>query len=102
MKITIETNSYNSRRYGRPWIAVVDFSTSPKGEYRWGEWVGNHNSGSAGLLVIEAAEGDIVATGQKDFRRPADSAPVYYQVREGKLVELSGKAEAYKLATSSN
>ena len=102
MKITIETSSYNSRRYGRPWVAVVDFSASPKGDYRWGEWVGDHSSGSEGLLVIEAQEGDIVAVGQKDFRRPSNSAPVYYQVREGRLVQLSSKAEAYQLATSSN
>lgn len=98
MNIEIKTSIYNQRRYSKPWIAVVDFTKTPKGEFRWGDWVGNHITGSAGLLVIEANDGDIVAEGQKDFRQPRNSAPTYYQVRDGQLVKLSGKAEAYQLA----
>lgn len=98
MKITIKTNSYNQRRYSKPWIATVDFSQNPKGEYDWGTWVGNHNSGSEGMLVIEVEEGDVVARGQKDFRQSRNSTPTYYQVRNGELVELTGKAEAYQLS----
>ncbi len=99
-KIEIKTVSYNQRRYSKPWIATVDFSQNPKGEYRWGDWVGDHSNGSAGLLVINADEGDIIAQGQKDFRQPRNSAPTYYQVREGQLVELPNKAEAYQLAVA--
>jgi len=98
MKIEIKTTSYNQLRYSKPWIAVVDFSQTPKGDYKWGDWVGDHKKGSAGLLVIDANDGDIIAQGQKDFRQPKNSAPIYYQVRNGELVELSGKAEAYQLA----
>ncbi len=100
MKITRETSSYNQRRYSKPWIAVVDFRTDPKGDFGFGSWVGDHNNGSEGLLVIDAEEGEIVAIGQKDFRQPRNSAPDYYQVRDGKLVHVSGKAEAYKLAVT--
>jgi hypothetical protein len=97
-KITIKTSSYNQRRYSKPWVAIVNFSQNPKGDFQWGSWVGDHNSGSEGLLVIEASEGDIIARGHKDFRQPKNSAPTYYQVRNGELFELTSKAEAYQLA----
>jgi len=45
----------------------ADFSKATKGEYRFGEWIGDAAIGCDGLLVIEVLEtGDIVATGQKD------------------------------------
>ena len=97
-KITLPTNSYNQRRYSKPWIAVVNFSQNPKGEFAWGDWVGNHNTGSEGLLVIEANEGDIVATGRKDFRNPKHTSINYYQMQDGKLVRLADKVAAYQLA----
>ena len=31
MEIVVATESYNERRYGKPWIAKVDFSGSRKG-----------------------------------------------------------------------
>ena len=99
-RIEVKTNSYNTRRYSKPWIAIVDFTIDPRGEFRWGTWIGDHSSGSDGLLLIEAEEGDIVARGQKDFRQPKNSTPTYYQVRDGKLEPVASRAEAYKLATA--
>lgn len=99
-KIEINTQPYNQRRYSKPWVAVVDFSTNNNGEFKWGSWVGDHRNGSEGLLVITANDGDIIALGQKDFRQPKNSSPTYYQVQNGQLVKLSGKSEAYKLANS--
>lgn len=99
-QIKVKTGSYNQRRYGKPWIARVDFSATPKGDFQWGDWVGDHRNGSDGLLLIAADDGDIVAIGQKDFRNSKNSAPEWYQVRDGKLHSLTGKAEAYKLATT--
>lgn len=99
-KIELKTGSYNQRRYGKPWIARVNFSHNPKGDFEWGNWIGNHNTGSEGLLIIEANEGDIVAHGQKDFRNPKYTEVNYCQVRNGKLVTLASKVEAYKLATT--
>lgn len=96
-KIQINTVSYNQRRYSKPWIAKVDFSKNPKGEFIWGSWVGDAREGSEGLLVIEANEGEIIAHGQKDFRGN-NTHTTYCQVRDGKLVELSGKVEAYQLS----
>ncbi|HOD52882.1 MAG TPA: hypothetical protein PKJ08_00005 [Candidatus Cloacimonadota bacterium] len=97
-EIKINTGAYNQRRCGKPWIATVDFATNPRGEYRWGTWVGDHRNGSAGILIVEADEGDIVAKGQNDWRQPKNSVPTYYQVRNGELVELADRAEAYKLS----
>ncbi|MFA5284434.1 MAG: hypothetical protein WC347_02445 [Smithellaceae bacterium] len=95
MKIEKQTGSYNDRRYSRPWIAKVDFSQNPNGEFLWGVWVGQ--PGEQGLLIIDAELGDIVASGQKDFRKPRNSAPDWYYVGEdGKLVDLDSKVDAYK------
>jgi len=99
-RIEIKTEPYNQRRYGKPWIAIVDFSINPRGDFKWGLWVGDHLDGSEGLLIVDANEGDIIARGQKDFRKPQNSTPLYYQVRNGELVELASRAEAYKLATA--
>ena len=100
--IKIETNSFNARRYSKPWIARVTFGADGKAQYAWGDWVGTVTSGngSAGTLVIAVKDGDIVAAGQKDHRG-GNTAIDYYQVRDGALVALpGGKAEAYALAAA--
>lgn len=102
MKIEIETSSYNHRRYGKPWIAIVDF-TDTKGEFKFGDWVGSH--GDSGMLMIKAEPGTIIASGQKDFRQPKNSAPDWYVVVESggnsrhtdKLQKLDDKVSAFKL-----
>jgi len=95
MKIERQTSSYNDRRYSRPWIAKVDFAKNPNGDFLWGAWIGQN--GEEGILIIEVASGDIIARGQKDFRKPRNSAPDWYQVTtDGKLEALDSKAEAYK------
>lgn len=95
--IRIDTDSYNQRRYGKPWIATVTFAADGKSEMAWGQWVGR--DGDAGTLVISAAEGDIVATGQRD-NRGGNSSANYHQVRGGELAALPDKATAFKLATA--
>ena len=95
MKIEINTNSYNQRRYSRPWIATVKFDAAGKAEFGWGNWIGDHANGSAGLLTIDAEDGDIIARGQKDFRKPGNSTPEYGQIVDGKIVWLNSKVEAY-------
>ncbi len=95
MEIKIETNTYNEKRYGRPWIARVDFSQNPKGNFAFGTWVGE--PGYKGILLLDAEPGDIVAKGQKDYRKPANSTPCFYFVKEnGELERLGTKGVAYK------
>ena len=97
MRITRETSSYNHRRMGQPWIAVVDFSKSTKGEYIWGDWTGDHYNGGEGVLSIDCNPGDIIAIGQKDNRQPRNSAPAFYIVIVGGDLEPVGdKGAAYK------
>lgn len=97
MQITIETESYNERRYSKPWIAKVNFSESVKGNFSWGDWAGDHYNGSNGVLSINVNPGDIVATGQKDFRKSRNSTPEFYVVNSnGELDRLGNKGDAYK------
>jgi len=94
MKIERNTSSYNERRYSRPWIAKVDFSDS-KGNFIWGQWIGRQ--GEEGILIIDANSGDIIAMGQKDLRKPRNSAPDYYEVlSDGTLSSIESKAAAYR------
>ena len=97
MEITVETSSYNQRRYGRPWIAKVNFAQSTKGDFSWGGWTGDHYNGGAGVLTINAKPGDIIAQGQKDHRQPRNSAPDFSVVTaDGTLESLGDKGDAYK------
>ena len=99
MNIQIETEIYNERRYGKPWIAKVDFSDNAKGDFNWGNWVGD--PGYSGLLIVDADPGDIVARGQKDNsgKRNNNSAPRWAIVNEaGELVSCT-RVEAYRHAT---
>ena len=96
MEIRIETSSYNEKRYGKPWIARVDFVASTSGEMVFGTWFGT--PGYEGVLVLDATPGDIVARGQKDFRNQKYSAPTYYIVgADGQPERVGSKGDAYKL-----
>jgi hypothetical protein len=94
MKITQETSVYNDRRYGRPWIAKVDFTESAKGEFTFGDWCGQN--GSEGILMIDAHPGDIIAIGQKDTRKPGYGSHDYHYVSESGSLGSVSKAEAFK------
>ena len=97
MEITIETGSYNQRRFSRPWCARVDFAVSAKGDFSWGDWTGDHYNGGEGVLSISANPGDIIAKGQKDHRQPKNSAPDFCAVMpDGRLDPLGDKGAAYK------
>lgn len=95
--ITRQTGTYNQRRYGRPWIATVDFSENSRGEFVFGTWTGDHYNGGAGTLTIEANAGDMVAIGQKDNRDARNSAPDFYVVTaDARLKHVGDKGAAYK------
>jgi hypothetical protein len=97
MQITQNTQGYNHRRYGKPWIAKVNFNGSAKGDFAFGNWTGDHYNGGEGVLSIDANPGDIVATGQKDFRQPKNSAPDFFVVNPtGELAAIGDKGAAYR------
>lgn len=91
VEILIETPAYNERRYGLPWIALVDFSKSPKGDFAFGAWIGQ--PGESGTLRIEATAGAIVATGQRDYM--GKSSCDYYMVEKSGALRNLSKSEAY-------
>lgn len=98
MRITQATRSYNERRYGKPWIATVDFS-DPKGTFNFGQWIGA--KGQEGELVVEAAPGDVVAQGQKD-NRGSSSTDYHIVQQDGSLGSVVTKIEAYKAWQAKN
>ena len=60
----MDTECYNERRYGRPYIGVC--GSDGKVE-RWGTWIGD--KGDEGELEInDISYGDLIIQGQKDYR----------------------------------
>jgi hypothetical protein len=88
MKVKLETDSYNERRYGNPWIAKVVGT-----EFKWGRLIGGRR-GEPGRLEVEVEIGDVVATGQKDLRKPRNSAPTWGYITAGGIVWCSSEIEA--------
>jgi len=93
--ITTETATYNERRYGRPWIAAVEFADNGDSKFDFGNWTGS--PGDKGVLTIIAATGTILAEGQRDHRTKDAQYIKYYLVNpDGTLEELGNKCDAYK------
>lgn len=93
MKLSIETGSYNARRYGKPYIGVV--SAESGRVTRWGTWIGT--PGQAGILEIEAVAGDVIVKGQRD-NRGNNGTPDYAVVQDDGTLKYMSKAEAIKAA----
>lgn len=93
MKLTIETDLYNERRYSKPYVGVV--SSLDGNVVRWGTWIGT--PGSVGMLEIEVEPGEIVMHGQKD-NRGNNGAPRYAIVSDEGALEYMGKAAAVNKA----
>jgi len=94
MKITRDTDSYNDRRYSKPWIAKIELEGNEL-KFRFGAWIGDR--GSEGVLILDNMEiGDYYARGQKDFRKPRNSAPDYYRLEADGEGSTKTKSEIYK------
>jgi hypothetical protein len=61
---------FNQRRYGNPWVAIVDKATGRLDfTARVGGYTGAYGKGEAGQLYLtEPIEGAVYAIGQKDYR----------------------------------
>lgn len=93
MRITINYDSYNQRRYGKPWIGkITSWPVGGNAEIAWGSYLGDDNGGD---VEIEAAAGDIIRSGQKDHRGNNTSANWYIVQADGAIVETNA-AEAKK------
>ena len=65
MQYNEKTPSYNERRYGKPWMAIV--TTSLSRDFEFVDWDGR--PGMAGEFSFSAEPGTLIAYGQKDIRK---------------------------------
>lgn len=65
MNYTETTPSYNERRYGKPWMAILTTSTTK--DFSWLQWEGRF--GCSGEFSFSAEPGTLLAYGQKDIRK---------------------------------
>lgn len=80
MRVSISYGAYNDRRYSRPWIAkITAWPIGGNPVLAWGGYVGDYHGGE---VEIEAEPGDIIRSGQKDYRTPSNSDNDWYIVTE--------------------
>lgn len=89
MRIAINFDSYNKRRYSAPWIGrIVEWEVGQNPKIVWGKFIGDDDGGE---VEIEANPGDIIRAGQKDYRGNNTTAD-WYEVGElGLLNEITAK-----------
>ena len=84
-RFSMDTGAYNERRYGKPWIAKLNFSKPGQPHYEFGEWLGQ--AGDEGELSIDVEPGDVIARGQKDNRKGRGGADAIGVVQADGTVE---------------
>lgn len=91
MRVIYKVESYNTRRYGRPWIASIkSWNIGERPELSFG-------GGSWNTAELDAEPGDIVKIGQKDNRNPKYTENNFAVVQsDGTVVEI-GENEAREL-----
>jgi hypothetical protein len=87
MRIAMNFDGYNKRRYSAPWIGrIIEWETGKKPVMNWGRYIGDDDGGE---VEIEATPGDIVRIGQKDYRGNNTTADWYEVLEHGLLNEVS-------------
>lgn len=89
MRLQIKTEPYNERRYGKPYVGVLN--TVDGRVARWGTWIGT--PGGAGVIEIDAEPGAAIVHGQKDNRGNGGTLRYGVVVADG-TIEYMGKADA--------
>lgn len=89
MKTIQHFSSFNFRRYGNPWVAIVDPKTAkPDFEKKVGGYTGGYNRGEEGdLYVTNPQEGAVYMYGQKDYRG-GNTERAYVQYVGGEFVPV--------------
>jgi hypothetical protein len=83
MRVSVEYGSYNTRRYGKPWIAkITAWPVGGKPELEWGAYCGDDDGGEC---EIESQAGDIIRSGQRDGRGNGGSNDWYIVEANGSL-----------------
>ena len=87
MRIEFEYSGYNPRRYGKPWGAVVKFEgTKIVYDFSAGTFLGDSVKG--GKVYVKCQPGDIIATGQRDFRGRDTENTLYIVEEDGSLKQV--------------
>jgi len=86
VKITRAFPDFNSRRFSRPWGAIVTFPDGIKPSYAFtGHWDGQ-------AVIIEAEPGAVVAFGQRDYRGNKTTKTLFVVGSDGELTEVTEAA----------
>lgn len=81
-------DSFNFRRFGNPWVAIVSSNGKIDFSSRVGGYTGGYNKGEAGQLYIcDPIEGAVYAYGQKDYRGNHGGYS-YIKIVDGKPVDV--------------
>lgn len=94
MIIQIPQKKYNASRFKKPWIARIAKWDEHEMIREWGEFEGTPQDG--GIMIAEAAVGDIIEYGVSDNRKTASVRRYYHVLGNQDLKEVTRTA-AYKL-----
>ena len=90
--------SFNSRRYSDPWVALVGKNGRLDFSQKIGGYTGGYRTGDAGeLYITNPQENQIYAYGQKDYRGNTGGYR-YVQYKNGEFVEVKKDELTEKLA----
>jgi hypothetical protein len=93
MRIVVTYESYNPRRYSRPWIGrVTNWRIGVDPEMEWGGFTGDGRTG--GIVEVEANPGDIIRHGQKEWRNVKASLRYWRVVEDDGTLRKVTPAEA--------
>ena len=93
MNYTEKTPSYNDRRYGKPWMAII--TTSMTKDFTFLDWDGR--PGYAGEFSFSAEPGTLLAYGQKDIRKGRGGVDGYQMCMPDGTLPTVGDATARDL-----
>ena len=89
MLVIKEYYSFNQRRYGDPWVAIVKPDGQMDFTVRVGGYTGARGAGEAGALYIaEPVEGRVYAYGQKDYRGN-NGGYEYIKILDGEVIPVA-------------
>lgn len=95
MTYTHTTNSYNERRYGKPWLGIPQGKMLTK-DFDFVPWDGR--PGDSGIFEFEAIPGQIIAHGQKDLRKNRCGIEGYYIAMPDGTLRSTGYPEPDAMA----
>ena len=93
-KVTrIETDEYNEKRYGKPWLATISSWNGASPDLEFVPWIGDE--GREGFFEVELRPGQVLKRGQKDHRNPNGTTNSFRIVNSDLTLTRIDKAEAY-------